>query len=93
MRRVALVVPTETTPFVAEGATFVRKELPACAVVVEPAPNATELRTLAFAFLPIATVLLAEVALVVPSAILSTVLAATLASTPKAIDLSALVAV
>lgn len=50
MRRVVPVVPTETTPFVADGATFVRKELPDCAVVVEPAPNATELRTLAFAF-------------------------------------------
>ena len=41
MRRVVPVVPTETTPFVADGATFVRKELPDCATAIEPLPTAT----------------------------------------------------
>ena len=87
MRRVVPVVPTETTPFVADGATFVRKELPDCAVVVEPAPNATELLTLEVASLPIATLFVAvpNTLAVLPIAIPFVAPTSTVATLPTAI--------
>ena len=55
MRLLAVALPTETTPFAGTAATLVKNEFPDGAVVVEPAPNATELSALAVALAPIAT--------------------------------------